>query len=377
MRTNWLTMMLVAILAAGCSESSSACNDTEPACSGDGGAMTGSGEGGAMTGAEDAAPDTSPPALPARSTLALEDGAAGIGFDDLRYSSLLDRLIVPAGRAGYVGLVDPLTSEVTKLTGFSTTDTYAGGHDFGTTSAIEAEGLVYAIDRTAQELRQVDPDSGDTLAAVPLAAAPDYVRFVAATSELWVTEPTSGQFEIFSLGSGDPPELSNNGTMPVSGGPESLVAPPTGSTLYTNSFVGQTIPIDAEARTEQARWSNGCSLSLGLAVDVEAGLAFVGCPEGKAVSLDLESGDVLSTVDVAGGVDIIAYNPSLSHLYLNGSTQGELTVVGVAGDGTLTTLATEPTAPSTNSSCVASDPYDNIWVCDANAGQLLRFTDTY
>jgi hypothetical protein len=315
--------------------------------------------------------------LPARSTLELDGGAAGIGFDDLQYSSALDRLIVPAGRAGYVGLVEPLTSEITKLAGFSMTDTYAGGHDFGTTSAIEADGLVYAIDRTAQELRQVHPETGETLAATALAASPDYVRFVPMTRELWVTEPAAGQFEIFALGSGSPPPLSVSGTMPVPGGPESLVVPSNGATVYTNSFVGQTIRIDAASRTESVRWDNGCTLSLGLAVDEEAGLAFVGCPEGKAVSLSLETGSVLSTLDVAGGVDIIAYSASLSHLYLNGSTQGELTVVGVDGDGALSLLATEPTAPSSNSSCVASDPYDNVWVCDANAGQLFRFTDTY
>jgi DNA-binding beta-propeller fold protein YncE len=165
--------------------------------------------------------------------------------------------------------------------------------------------------------------------------------------------------------------------IPVTGGPESLVVTASGATVYTNSFGGETVQIDAASRTETGRWSNGCTLSLGLAIDESASLAFVGCPEGKAVALSTDTGEVVSTADVAGGVDIIAYNQKLRHLYLNGSTNGVLTVVDVATDGALGVIATEPTAPSTDSSCVAADPYDDIWVCDANAGQLRRFSDVY
>ncbi len=332
---------------------------------------------GALPGPEDAGGDAAAPERPDSSTLVLGDGTVGIGFDDLQYSAALDRLLVPAGRAGFVGLVDPLTEKMTRLGEFATTDTYVSGHDFGTTSAIEAEGLVYAIDRTELQLQQIDPDSGDKLGSVALGGSPDYVRYVPLTREIWVTQPTSGRFEIFALGDGDPPSLQADGEMAVAGGPESMVVEASGAVAYTNTFLGQTMSIDTASRTETARWSNGCSLSLGLALDEANQRLFVGCAEGKAVALNATDGATLSTLSAGGGVDIIAYNADLSHLYLNGSTQGKLTVAGVAADGTLTELAALPTAPSTNSSCVAADPYDNIWVCDANAGQLLRFTDIF
>ena len=45
----------------------------------------------------------------------------------------------------------------------------------------------------------------DSTIRVPLPTGPDYVRFVAATTELWVTEPSASQLEIFSLaGDGTP-----------------------------------------------------------------------------------------------------------------------------------------------------------------------------
>ena len=338
----------------------------------------------AASGAADSSrPDAAPaadagPAEQAESTpVPLPDGAPGIGFDDLQWSAALDRVIVPAGRAGYVGLLDPRSNRVTRLGELSATDAYAGGHGFGATSAIEAEGLVYAIDRTAMELVQLDPSTGDAHAAVALGASPDYVRFVPATRELWVTEPTAQRFEIFALDDGTPPALTLAGELGVSGGPESMVVAPDGTTAYTNTFAGETLRIDTVARSEDARFDNGCVISLGLAIDETGERLFVACGEGEAKSLDAVEGSVLSTLVASGGLDVIAYSSALQHLYLNGSDVGVLTVAGVADDGTLTELATVATAPSSGSSCVASDAYADIWVCDANAGQLSKIVDDY
>jgi len=321
--------------------------------------------------------DAGPRDEPERSAIPLPDGEPGIGFDDLQWSMALDRLLVPSGRAGYVGLLDPRTGQVTRLGSLSPTDSYTGGHSVGATSAIEAEGLVYAIDRTARELVQLDPESGDTLDTVTLGASPDYVRFVPGTRELWVTEPTGERFEIFALGDGSPPSLAPAGELIVSGGPESMVVATDGVTAYTNTFAGQTLRIDAAARTEAARFDNGCVISLGLALDVNGTRIFVACGEGKATSVDTTDGGVLSTLEVSGGLDVIAYSGELRHLYLNGSTVGELTIAAVASDGALSELATVTTAPSAGSSCVAGDAYANVWVCDSSAGRLLKIADAY
>lgn len=141
--------------------------------------------------------------------------------------------------------------------------------------------------------------------------------------------------------------------------------------------MGQTLRIDAAARTEAARFDNGCFMSLGLALDETGARVFVACGEGKATSVDATDGTVLSALAVSGSLDVIAYSPQLDHLYLNGSTVGELTVAAVADDGALSVLATVTTAPSAGSSCVAGDAYATVWVCDSNAGQLLKITDVY
>ena len=83
------------------------------------------------------------------------------------------------------------------------------------------------------------------------------------------------------------------------------------------------------------------------------------------------------SLDVGAGVDIISFSPELDHLYLNGSNMGQLTIADVSDGGELSELVVLDTAPATNSSCVLADPYGNVWVCNANAGELFRITDSY
>src|SRR5437899_1690205 len=64
----------------------------------------------------------------------LPGAAPGIGFDDLRYSSALHRVLVPAGRSGRLDLIDPDRLTVTEVGGFGATPDFGGGHDDGPTS---------------------------------------------------------------------------------------------------------------------------------------------------------------------------------------------------------------------------------------------------
>src|SRR5439155_14313407 len=71
---------------------------------------------------------------PDGTAVSLPGGNGGIGFDDLRFSSALGKVLVPAGRTGALDLVDPATLAVSRITGFGETAGYDGGHDVGPTS---------------------------------------------------------------------------------------------------------------------------------------------------------------------------------------------------------------------------------------------------
>jgi outer membrane protein assembly factor BamB len=161
----------------------------------------------------------------------------------------------------------------------------------------------------------------------------------------------------------------------VPGGPESLVVDIRRGRAYTHLWNGKTVAIDVKARSIAATWDNGCKGSRGIALDEARGFLFAGCSEGKAVALDVGTGKQLSSVSSGSGVDVIDYNPKLSHLYLPGAKSATMAVLGVSARGKLSLLGTRPTAPGGH--CVAADGNGNVFVCDPKKGRLLVFRDTF
>jgi hypothetical protein len=309
-----------------------------------------------------------PPAIP------VPGGEAGVGFDDLRFSPVLDRVIVPAGRTGSILLVQPGEWRIDRIAGFSTASAVGGGgHGEGVTSADEGRGFLFAVDRSAKRLLVVDPSDGRIVAGAPLSAGPDYVRYVEPTDEVWVTEPEKERIEIFRL-EGNPPRPVHDDFLTVEGGPESLIVDAARGRAYANLWKGETVAIRARNRSIVAKWPNGCKGARGLALDRERDFLFVGCAEGKGVTLDAKSGRVLGSVEAGDGIDIVDYNPALSHLYLPGGKSATMAIVGVSASGGLRLLGTVPTAPRGH--CVVADRSGNVYVCDPGAGRILVIPDT-
>ncbi len=167
--------------------------------------------------------------------IAIADDKKGIGFDDLRYSPSLHRVLVPAGRTGNLVLVDPSTYQPGVVARLSKEEAYGGGHGEGTTSADEGEGALYAIDRTSKEVVIIDPAARRIVVHAPLGGSPDYVRYVAPTRELWVTEPDAERIEIFSI-SPKRDALTSVASIAVPGGPESLVIDAAGGRAFSHLF---------------------------------------------------------------------------------------------------------------------------------------------
>jgi DNA-binding beta-propeller fold protein YncE len=304
--------------------------------------------------------------------VALPDAAPGIGFDDVRYSAALKRVLAPAGRSGRVDLVDPVTLAVSSIGGFSKLHGYAGGHDDGPTSVDEAHGRLYVTDRTARSLVVADPATAAIVARVPLSAEPDYVRASPITPELWVTEPAAAQIEIFTLGSDGMPARA--AAIPLKNGPESLVFDAKRGRAYSHRWQRSTVVLDVRSRSVAAEWNNACSASRGIALDEARGWLFAACSEGKVSVLDVEhDGSVLSTLERGSGFDVMGYDPKLGHLYLAGSGCSCLVVLGVNASGKLSFL--ERAAAPASTHCAVADGLGHAWLCDPPAGRLWRFDD--
>jgi hypothetical protein len=307
--------------------------------------------------------------------VALPNGRPGIGFDDLRYSRSLGKLLVPGGRSGKLDLIDPSTRGVTSIDGFSEGIVYFGGHDEGATSADDGRGYIFVTDRTTQKLSVVDPQARKIVGSVALGGSPDYVRFVDPTSELWVTQPNSERIEIFAVSSASPPVLTHTAYVTVSGGPESLIVDPQAGRAYTHLWNGASVAIDVRTRAVGPAWSNGCQGSRGIALDAGRGVLFAACAEGGATTLDTATGSSISHVKAASGVDVVDYSSTLGHLYLSGADSENVAVVAVSKSGQLSVAGTLPGVSGGH--CVAADDRGNAYVCDPSNGDLLVLRDPF
>jgi hypothetical protein len=327
--------------------------------------------------------------LAALSPIAFPGGEGGIGFDDLTFAPGIHRVLVPGGRTGKLMLIDPASQATTIVSGFSAATSYGGGHGEGITSADEGHGVIFVTDRSSRQLNVVDELSRQIIATTPLASGPDYVRFVDETNEVWVTEPRAHGIEVFSIKSkieplsGSPAGegkgegaavLAHSGFIDVPGGPESLVIDHSRKRAYTNLWTDSSIAIDLAERKIVARWPNGCAGSRGLALDEQRGFLFAGCDEGRASVLSTTDGSRLGSASSGAGVDIIAYNRRLAHLYLPGGDGATMATIGIAADGAATVLGTVPTAH--DSHCVTTDDRDQVYVCDPGPARILVFKDS-
>jgi hypothetical protein len=305
----------------------------------------------------------------------MPNGGIGIGFDDLQYSARLHRVLVPGGRSGNLDLVDPDTHDIITIGGFSMTSTFeSGGHDIGLTAVADLGGLLAVTDRTSGKISLIDVDSAAVVAGTTIGSTPDYVRWVAATSELWVSEPDREKIEVFSV-TLVPPAVSSVGTIAVPGGPESLVIDPVRGRAFTNLWAGATVAVDVQTRTVGGEWTNRCTDSRGIAVDAVGGFVFAGCAEGRVSVLDALDGHVISELWELDGVDVIDFSSSRRHLYAPGQISANTGIFGVSMTGELGLLGIED--GTLYGHCVTTDDAGHAFVCDPRGGRLLVVDDTF
>jgi hypothetical protein len=315
----------------------------------------------------------------------LPDASPGIGFDDMGYSPELKKLIVPAGRTGAIDLIDPLTNEITVIKGFTMSTMFTlGKHRSGSTSASYGADKIYAIDNESKTVRVVDVATKMVTFSTMLAAAPDYVRWVESTHELWVTMPqnpgvsvTTPEIEVLTVPDNAAPMHAANITFPASG-PEALFIDNKRQRAYTNNgFGGNTYAVDLKTRMVVETWKNGCTaLAVDLEFDDARGFVMVACAAGRLAVLDIaNAGKQLGEVSAGMGVDVCAYNPTLHHMYLAGQDSKDLSIIGISAAGVPTVLG--KLATGAGSQMVAADEYGNAWVGDPGGGRLLKVRDTY
>jgi hypothetical protein len=309
-------------------------------------------------------------------SIPLPGAPPGIGLDDLRFSGDISKVLVPAGRTGNLDLLDPSTGVLASVDGFSSSPTYSGDSTQGATSADEGNGLVYVVDRTSKKLSVADPKMLAIKQSVALAAAPDLVRYITSTKEVWVTEPASQQIEVFTLPD-DPTKSAPTSakTIPVSGGPEGLAVDADGGRAYTSSTASTTYTVDIAKRGVVSQWSNGCATTGDIVVDPSRKLLVVGCTEGRIVVLGVPSGATLGSATVGAALDELAYDSTKGRVYAQSPTVGTMTVVDLSAVGTTTLRGSIGTVMGGRGTVATGG--GSVYIGDPGMGRLVLVRDPF
>ncbi|HKS93905.1 MAG TPA: hypothetical protein VJS16_04530 [Gammaproteobacteria bacterium] len=312
--------------------------------------------------------------LAPQTVIRIPGGEHGIGFDDIGYAAPLNRVTVPAGATGNLVLIDPETDALTVIPGVSAPPANAKERREGTSSAMYAEGYLFASDHDPAEVVAINPDTHAIVGRTALESGPDYVRYVARTHEIWVTEPEKEQIQIFKLSVSPKPVLTPEVVIHIAGGPESLVIDNQRNRAYANLWKDKTVEMELSGHKVLAEWPNTCKGSRGLALDEVHDHLFVACTEGKvAVLSPADDGKVLASAPAGAGIDIISYSPRLHHLYVPGARAATLTIFNVSPAGALAALAVYKTAEHAH--CVIDDNAGHVFVCDPHGGAMLKIND--
>jgi hypothetical protein len=332
---------------------------------------------------------------------------APVSFGDFTYDAQLRRVIIPAGETGQVALIDPTDMQVQLISGFSR---QVDGSDpmIGASSIAVAGGFLYGLDQATMSIKTIRLISGNLISSTAVRATADYIRFVSATNELWVTEKGLHQIEIFSISDDNPPTLQSTGVISVPNGPEGLIIDDLRGLAFTNRpDQSLTDVIQVMTHSVIAQWGSGCSSAKRMAIDENDGYLFIACEEGKLVVIDINNdGFQVTSQNFGGDLDAVAYNPDLHHVYLpSGASEvvavfqlqkilaaPEPTHVPGMVPGANPTAALAATAiPETKTSlrllgtadtdmqanCVTADKNNNLWVCDPNNGRVFAIHDDF
>ena len=305
---------------------------------------------------------------PGLKALALPGSPGRVAMDYLAVDLARSQVWVPAGNTGKVDVVDSRTFTMRSVDGFATVE--KDGRALGPSSVCVGEGYAYVGNRANSEVCAVDVKTLKRAGCVTLASSPDGVACVAPTHELWVTTPHDSSLTLLDVSAPAAPKLKE--VLHLEGEPEGYAVDVQHGRFFTNlEDKDATLVFDVKSHQLIARWEPKCGSvgPRGLVIDSERQILVVACTD-HLVSLKADKdGQRLGTFPTGNGLDNIDYAPSAHTLFAAAGKSGNLTLVKLAANGTMTALSTTPTSPGTR--VVVVDASGKAFVADSARGRLL------
>lgn len=137
------------------------------------------------------------------------------------------------------------------------------------------------------------------------------------------------------------------GTVPLGGKPETAVADGKGHVYVNIEDKSEIVRIDTVKLTVAEHYPMaGCDEPSALAFDVAHRRLFAGCASKIVAVVDPDAGKVVTTVDIAAGVDAGAFNPKTQQIFMSCGGDGVLSVIHEDSPNKYSVAQSVPTAKS-------------------------------
>ena len=169
-----------------------------------------------------------------------------------------------------------------------------------------------------------DPKSLQPLTSIPVADDADAILYIPSTNLVYVAHGDANMATLI-----DPKTRATVGTIQLPGKPEFPAVDSKSGLLFQNlEDTNQLAAIDLVKRTVVGEWPLApCEGPTGMAIDSKQRRLFVACGRNATlVVFDLETHRVITSLEIGGGPDSVAFDPSVHRIYAAGKA-GELTVI--------------------------------------------------
>jgi DNA-binding beta-propeller fold protein YncE len=200
------------------------------------------------------------------------------------------------------------------------------------------------------------------------------VKVTGAKPDAIIYEPTSRRIFTFNADGANATAIDAAtakvvGTVALGGGPESGVADGQGRVYVNLESEAVLVAFDAHTLQITGRWPLApCQTPTGLAMDRERRRLFVGCRSKVMAVVDADSGHVLTTLPIGGGVDGVAYDP-VTALAFASNKDGTVTVVHEDSPEKFTLVGNVPTKPGAKTLALDGTTH-RIYLSTADAGKF-------
>lgn len=229
--------------------------------------------------------------------------------------------------------------------------------------ALDTNGKTgYVTDGTTGTLHIFDAQKFSLVSSIVIGGIPDQVVFDPSTDRLVVLNTGPSVASVVDA-------RSNRiiSTIELPGRPASAVVDNKGSVFVNIESANEAIRIDASTLNTNALSLGSCRGPSGLAMDVQERRLFAVCENKQLLTVDANSGKVLSTLAIGEGTRSVAFDAAKRMVFAS-SAEGAVAIAEVDTSGRLSTLQTLKTEPGAR--MLALDPTTRrIYLVSARFGQ--------